>query len=107
MWHEDKDSAISATGYSNDSLYAKRGLSARGERPANKLFSGELPLVDRSQLLGLGSAGHSGLFYGLGRRFRIDSIENGRTHKDGEKEGDYIHTNTEQQRLPATDCIEG
>jgi hypothetical protein len=64
-------------------------------------------LIDRRQLLRFGRARYSSLLNRLGSRSRIDSIEDGGTHKDGEKEGDYIHAYTKEQRLPATDCIEG
>jgi hypothetical protein len=104
-------------------IYKKTGLSAQVGRPGNKLFHGtasrrfqRLPhlqdhltpaLIDRCQLLRLGSARDSSLLNRLGSRSRINSIEDGGTYKDGEKEGDYIHTYAKEQRLPATDCIEG
>ena len=105
------------------SYIKKTGLSAQVGRPGNKLFYGtasrrfqRLPhlhdhrapaLIDRCQLLRLGSACDSSLLNRLGNRSRINSIEDGGTYKDGEKEGDYIHTYAKEQRLPATDCIEG
>jgi hypothetical protein len=64
-------------------------------------------LINRRQLLHLGSARYSCLLNRLGSRSRIDNIEDGRTNEDRKEEGDYIHTNTEEQWLPATDCIEG
>ena len=104
-------------------IYKKTGRSAQVGRPGNTLFYGtasrrfqRLPhlhdhrapaLIDRCQLLRLGSARDSSLLNRLGSRSRINSIEDGGTYKDGEKEGDYIHTYAKEQRLPATDCIEG
>ena len=64
-------------------------------------------LVNRRQLLRLCRTRYSSLLNRLGSRSRINSIEDRGTNKDGEKEGDYIHAYTKEQRLPATDCIEG
>ena len=64
-------------------------------------------LIDRRQLRRLSGARYGSLLNRLGSRSRINSIEDGRTHEDGEKEGDYIHAYAKEQRLPAADCIEG
>jgi len=40
------------------------------------------------------------------RRLRIESIENGGTDENGEKQSDYIHADTKKERLPAADRVE-
>jgi hypothetical protein len=64
-------------------------------------------LINRRQLLHLGSARYSCLLNRLGSRSRINNIENRGTNEDRKEEGDYIHAYAEEQRLPATDSIEG
>src|SRR5580658_3536874 len=98
VWREDKEST-----------YTKRPV--RSCRTASEfVISGPRwtpALIDRSQLLHLGSARYSSLFNRLGSRSGIDDVEDRRTNEDREEEGDYIHAYTEEQRLPATDSIEG
>jgi hypothetical protein len=68
---------------------------------------GYFPLVvNRCQLLG-GSAGYDGLLGSSCLRPGIKDIKNRGTNENGEKEGDNIHADTEKERLPAADCVEG
>jgi hypothetical protein len=40
-------------------------------------------------------------------RLRIKSVKEGGTNKNGEKQRDYIHANTEEEGLPAANCVKG
>jgi hypothetical protein len=47
----------------------------------------------------------SGLFTLFSRGLGIQCIKNRGANKDGEKEGNYIHADTEQEGLPAADGV--
>jgi hypothetical protein len=54
------------------------------------------------------SSSHQGCLFGcFGRRLSIKSIKDRGANKDGEKEGNDIHSGTEEKRLPAADCVKG
>jgi len=51
---------------------------------------------------------HQGCLFGcFGRRLSIKSIKDRGANKDGEKEGNDIHSSTKEKRLPAADCVKG
>ena len=50
---------------------------------------------------------HRRLFRDRRGGFCIKSVKNGGTNEDREEKGYYIHTDTEQEGLPAANCVEG
>jgi hypothetical protein len=63
-------------------------------------------VANRRQLLSRGRSHHN-LLGCFCLRLGIKSVKNGGANKNGEKEGDYIHTNTKKEGLPAADCVKG
>ena len=63
--------------------------------------------MDNGGQLLLSGADRSRFFYCFRSRFGIKSVKQGGTNKDGEKQGDDIHPDTEEKRLPAANCVKG
>ena len=64
-------------------------------------------VVYRSQLTARLGRDNSNFCSILVGRLGIDHIKDRGANKDGEHQGDNIHTDTEQERLPAANCVEG
>ncbi|WP_188937461.1 hypothetical protein [Puia dinghuensis] len=84
---------------------AKKGLSGYlPERPQYVVCCLTSLVVNRRQLM-LRRSGYHNLLGCFCLRLGIKGVENGRTNKNGEEEGDNVHAYTEKEGLPAADCV--
>ena len=82
-----------------------RGFVARPRRSYLRLIRTLVGYSSQLMITGRSRYDNSCLFALFPRGLRIQCIKDRGANKDGEKEGNYIHTDTEQEGLPAADGV--